>query len=78
MRGRKKVEGLTPREKEVCDLLARGFNYRGIAEQLNLKKITIQKHAESAMKKLNAKNCIDLTITYYKEYVAKREVENAD
>ena len=49
---------LTPREREVFTLLARGFNAQEIAEQLALSPDTIRTHVRNGMVTLGARTRI--------------------
>jgi two-component system response regulator DesR len=50
---------LTPREREVLDLIARGATNREIAAQLNLSPHTIHEHTSTLYRKLGARNRAD-------------------
>ena len=52
-------ESLTPREREVLDLIARGATNREIAAALHLSPHTIHEHTSSLYKKLGARNRAD-------------------
>ncbi len=47
---------LTPRERDVITLVARGFADKEIAEKLNLSPRTVQTHLKQIMLKLKARN----------------------
>ncbi len=47
------VPGVTPREREVLDLLAEGLANRAVAERLGISTRTAQKHVENLFKKFN-------------------------
>ena len=49
-------ENLTPREKEVLDLLSTGISNVEIAEKLEIACRTVKTHVKSILAKLNAKN----------------------
>ena len=51
--------GLTPREVEVLDQLARGRTDRQIAEHLFISKKTVSVHVSSILRKLDASNRVD-------------------
>lgn len=53
-------EKLTPREKEVMELLAEGLSNQEIAEQLVISKHTVARHREKIMQKLGLHNRSDL------------------
>ena len=46
------IDELTPREREVLALMARGKSNRGIAEDLTLTKRAVEKHVGSIFMKL--------------------------
>jgi DNA-binding NarL/FixJ family response regulator len=50
------VEVLTEREKEILDLLAQGYLYKEIAEQLYISKLTVKKHIHNIYEKLQVQN----------------------
>ncbi|HME81626.1 MAG TPA: AAA family ATPase [Candidatus Eremiobacteraceae bacterium] len=52
-RGRTKGE-LTPREREICDLLVQGKTNKAIAEQLVLSERTVESHVSSVLTKMSA------------------------
>ena len=47
------MENLTPREREILDLLALGFLYKEIAEKLAISKDTVKKHIHNIYEKLH-------------------------
>jgi DNA-binding NarL/FixJ family response regulator len=47
------VPAVTPREREVLDLLAQGLANRAVAERLGISTRTAQKHVENLFKKFN-------------------------
>lgn len=51
-----KVEGLSPRESEVLDLVARGFIYQEIAERMGVSISTVQTHVRNIYGKLGVHN----------------------
>ncbi|HBO24950.1 MAG TPA: DNA-binding response regulator [Providencia sp.] len=54
------MQELTPREKEVFNLLIAGLSVKAIAEQLNLSHKTIHVHRANVLGKLQCENTIDL------------------
>jgi DNA-binding NarL/FixJ family response regulator len=50
------IEDLTPREQEVIDLLAKGYLYKEIAEQLSISYSTVHTHVERIFKKLHVRS----------------------
>lgn len=49
---------ITPREKEVLHLLARGMTYREMSVQLGITTETVKKHLKNIYRKLKVKNKI--------------------
>lgn len=47
--------GLTPRELEILEHIARGLSNKEIAEQVNLSENTVKTHSKRVFEKLNAK-----------------------
>jgi DNA-binding NarL/FixJ family response regulator len=50
------LDTLTPREREVLRLIARGFTYREAAQELVLSERTIESHVSSVLRKLQLSN----------------------
>jgi DNA-binding NarL/FixJ family response regulator len=50
------IDHLTPREREVLRLLARGYAYREIAAELFISIKTVETHASSVLRKLQLSN----------------------
>ena len=55
------VEQLTPRERQVLRLIARGYIYRDIAQQLDISTKTVESHVSSVLRKLQLSNRHQLT-----------------
>lgn len=70
----KKINGISPAEERVCQLLVEGLSYQEIANILNVKLITVKKQAESVMHKFNLKNNVSLAVFYYKNYMEGKEM----
>jgi DNA-binding CsgD family transcriptional regulator len=51
---------LTAREKEVLQLVAKGFSSKQIAHELSISKHTVESHRKNLLQKLNANNVADL------------------
>ena len=52
--------GLTPRENEVLRLVAKGYTYREIAEQLFISHKTVQNHVQNILTKLQLRKRYEL------------------
>jgi DNA-binding CsgD family transcriptional regulator len=50
---------LTPRERNVLELIATGLKQKQIAERLSISMETARKHIKNAYKKLDAHNKVD-------------------
>ncbi len=50
------IDQLTPREREVMRLLARGFAYKEIARRLTISIKTVESHASAVLRKLQLSN----------------------
>jgi RNA polymerase sigma factor (sigma-70 family) len=50
----KKLASLTPREREVIDLVVRGFRNKNIAYELHISQSTVEVHRSRAMEKMEA------------------------
>jgi two-component system response regulator NreC len=61
------IEALTPREKDVLRLLARGYTNRQIAEEMNLSTRTIEGHRASLVNKLGVSSRVEL-MNYVEEH----------
>ena len=55
------LEKLTPREREVTELIARGFTYRETASSLGMSVKTLENHMGSIFRKLNAQSRHEIT-----------------
>jgi DNA-binding NarL/FixJ family response regulator len=55
------LETLTPREREVLQLIARGYRYKEIAGRLHLSVKTIEAHVSSVLRKLQLSSRHELT-----------------
>jgi DNA-binding NarL/FixJ family response regulator len=61
VRGDAELEELTPREREVLQLIARGYRYKEIAARLHLSVKTIETHVSSVLRKLQLSSRAELT-----------------
>jgi len=55
------LDELTPREREVLQLIARGYMYKEIAARLNLSVKTVESHVSSVLRKLQLSTRHELT-----------------
>lgn len=57
---RKPIDDLSEREVDVLRLLAMGYRYREIAEDLGVSKRTVEYHSQTLREKLEAESLVDL------------------
>jgi DNA-binding NarL/FixJ family response regulator len=55
------LEALTPREREVLQLIARGYRYKEIAARLHLSARTVESHVSAVLRKLQLSSRHELT-----------------
>jgi DNA-binding NarL/FixJ family response regulator len=55
------LDQLTPREREVLRLIARGYAYKEVARQLEISSKTVESHVSSVLRKLQLSNRHELT-----------------
>lgn len=70
-RGKKGPKDLTPKEKEVLQLIAEGFSSKEIAKEFDLSLNTIHVHRNNIMKKLNIHKQAELVRYALKEGIAQ-------
>lgn len=51
-------KNLTPRQRDVLNLLASGCLHKTIAERLGIAKSTVSEHVEAVVKRLGARNSV--------------------
>ncbi len=61
MGGNAELDELTPREREVLQLIARGYMYKEIAVRLSLSVKTVESHVSSVLRKLQLSSRHELT-----------------
>ena len=60
----KEVPRLTPREREVMELLLQGLSNKEIATRLSLNPVTVKLHNRSIFRKLEVRNRTEATVRY--------------
>ncbi|RED63835.1 response regulator [Cohnella lupini] len=65
--------GLTPREKEILQEVARGQTNREIATSLNLSEHTVKNHLKNILQKLHLDNRVQLTRYAYQRGIVETE-----
>ena len=64
-----KIAALTPREREVIDLICQGFRNKTISDRLHISEATVSHHLTSIYRKLEVDDRTSLVI-----YSAKRNL----
>jgi DNA-binding NarL/FixJ family response regulator len=59
--GDEELDALTPRERDVLQLIARGYRYKEIAARLHLSVKTVEAHVSSVLRKLQLSSRHELT-----------------
>jgi DNA-binding NarL/FixJ family response regulator len=62
---RKKVDALTPRERDVLALVGRGLSNQEIGRELHLAEGTVKAHLSSILRSLDVQNRVQAAITAY-------------
>lgn len=57
----RELDSLTPREREVLRLIARGYTYKELARRLTISVKTVETHVSSVLRKLQLSNRHELT-----------------
>ncbi len=64
-----RMQLLTPREREVLDLVVAGQTNKGVARQLDISERTVEIHRANVMRKMQAKSLADLVKMATAEHV---------
>jgi len=64
--GNNSIEHLTPREKQVAEMVHRGGNNKSIARQLDISERTVKAHLSAIFRKLDIENRLHLAL-YFSE-----------
>jgi DNA-binding NarL/FixJ family response regulator len=67
-----KLQELTPREREVFELITRGFSNREIASQLVVEESTVRTHVKRILMKLELRDRVQIVIFAYENGVNRR------
>ena len=59
------IPSLTPRERQVHDLIIQGCNRREVALELGISKETVRNHAQTIYRKTGTFNQLDLIMSHY-------------
>ena len=63
--------GITPREREVLQLIAEGYDTKDVAAKLDISPKTVLAHRESLMRKLKADSPVALALHAFREGIAE-------
>lgn len=66
------IRELTPEERQVLDLLARGYDNRAIAAQLGITYPAVGAHVRSIIAKLEARSRVDALARAFKRGLVSR------
>lgn len=56
---KRSIASLTPREKQILDLVSRGYQNKAIAAELELSESTVKVHIHNIISKLGSQNCTE-------------------
>ncbi|MCR9143715.1 MAG: response regulator transcription factor [bacterium] len=73
---KKPIDELSARELEVLRLLAMGYRYREIADDLGVSKRTVEYHSQALREKLDAESLVDL-VRIADEYLPRESLNKA-
>jgi DNA-binding NarL/FixJ family response regulator len=58
-------ENLSPREKDILDLLAQGFVYKEIGDKLNISTETVRTYVKNFCKKMHVRNRLEAVVRHH-------------
>ena len=71
------IDRLTPREREVVVLIARGYTYKETAYDLGISVKTLENHMHNIFKKLGVASRHELSTKVYEDGFVNPSVENS-
>lgn len=66
------VKTLSPREKQVADLLARGYSEKEIADRLNISSATVNNHTRNIRERFGLNKNSEIILLYIAERNKKK------
>ena len=72
-----KIRQLTPREREVISIVARGYSGARIAQELKISEATVRHHITSILSKLDVANKLELAVYAFHHGLGSRPSERA-
>ncbi len=73
-----KVARLTPRERQVICVVAKGYNGARIAAELQISEATVRHHITSILSKLEVSNKLELAVYAFQHRLAVRPGDNVE
>jgi DNA-binding NarL/FixJ family response regulator len=73
-----KITLLTPREREVICVVAKGYNGERIAKELSISEATVRHHITSILSKLEVSNKLELAVYAFHHGLAPKPGENTE
>jgi DNA-binding CsgD family transcriptional regulator len=70
-----KPDALTPREREVFELLALGLRVKEVAQELGIATGTVRAQTHAIYGKLRVRNRVELSLRFMNEQMAELEAE---
>jgi DNA-binding CsgD family transcriptional regulator len=64
----REAENLSPREREVLELLAQGFIYKEISDQLNISTETVRTYVKNICLKMHVRSRVEAVAKHRAEY----------